>query len=491
MKKIIHILGGGILILLLVTTLSVFEIGPFQKQKPSSDGNTSVNEVNDHSADSNDKVSRSKSFEEYMRRAKALDESGYSSLAIKEYEAASEIAPTRIEPLVEKGRIALRSKDFLQAKVSFEEALKLDQENTSLKIYLSRTLLAMRKVSEAKTVLDTIQKDTQASWYYKGIIAAYNGDHENSKIWLEKTAGLKESQDLADKAENFLGAYREFSAQQGGQTTHLKTLLAKSFNQTGEFEVAIPLLFEVIKEKKDYRDAWILLGYAYLGAEKYQDAVEALEEAKKLDNEKPESYFFAGLSYYGLQNLSKAAENLELAKKFGYQPRVQVDQKLAEIYLQMKDYQKSAQSYENVISLNSSDINYFIKPIWIYIDRLNSSGKALSLAERALQTHPNDAMSYNLLGWASIAANKLKEAEIYLGKAQQLNPGLDAIYLNWGLLHEKKGSLDQAIASYKKAYEMGKGNSISSSAASHYNDLIGRMQNLDYATTATANIFNQ
>lgn len=489
MKKTLNVLILCLFLLLVVGTLMFFEIPPFTSKKTASTQNNipltgqNVNPLN------TEKISRNKSFDEYMQRAKALDESGYSTLAIKEYDAAFENSPTRIEPLIEKGRIALRTNDPLQAKVSFEQALKLDPKNISVKIYLSRSLLSLRKISEAKTVLDTIDNDTQTSWYYKGIVAAYNGDYENSKTWLNKAADLNDTQDITDKAKNFLTAYKVYASEEAGQTSHLKTLLAKSFNQTGEFQVAIPLLFEVIKEKKDYRDAWILLGYAYLGSEKYQDAVEALEEAKKLDNEKSESYFFAGLSYYGLQNLSKAAENLELAKKFGYQPKVQIDQKLAEIYLQMKEYQKSAQSYENVVSLNNSDINYFIKPIWIYLDRLNHPEQAFQLAEKALQSHPDDAMSYNLLGWTSIGANKLKEAEIYLAKAQELNPDLDAIYLNWGLLNEKKGLLNQAIDSYKKAYEMGKGNSISSSAASHYNDLIGRMKNLNYA--ATADVFHQ
>ncbi len=116
------------------------------------------------------------------------------------------------------------------------------------------------------------------------------------------------------------------------------------------------------------------------------------------------------------------------------------------------------------------------------LDRLQQPEKAVALAEKALQSHPSKAMSFNLLGWATIGTGKLDQAESYLKKALMIDPNLDAIYLNYGVLNEKKGLMEKAIQDYQKAYKIGQGNSISSAAADHYNKLIGKISNMDYAT---------
>jgi tetratricopeptide (TPR) repeat protein len=364
--------------------------------------------------------------------------------------------------------------DLINAKLAFEQVLAMDPGNIDAKVYIVRTLLADRKISEAQQIANSFTEQNQNTEYYSGIIAAYFGDYENSKKLLKDAVQLGTTADITAKAQNFLAAYDEFNFNAGSTPTHLKTLLARSFDQTGEYNVAIPLLFDVIKEKKDYRDAWVLLGFAYLNLEKFQDAVDALEQARKLDPQNADALFYLGLGYYGLNDLAKAAQFLELAKTNGYQPQVQIDQKLAEIYLQQKNYQKSAQSYENVISLNSTNVNYFIKPIWIYMDRLNEPAKAMVLAQKAYTAHPEAAMSFNLLGWAAIGNNRLADAENYLKKAMMIDPKMDAIYLNFGILTEKKGDAKGAINYYKKAFDLGSGNSIAASAADHYNRLIAK-----------------
>jgi tetratricopeptide (TPR) repeat protein len=480
MKKILTTLIILLVLAFIASALYVLALPPFNPGGPLIPALTSGTQQSQQTQVlpdflSEEKIGRTKTYDEYINRGKALEDNGYHALAAAEYEAASKLAPNSIDPLMEMGRIYLRESDFLNAKVAFEQVLLVQPGNLSAQVYLIRSLLSDRKISEAQTVSNSITQQNQESKYYAGIIAAYYGDYDKSKNLLHDTVSVNTSADITSKAQNFLSAYDEFNFNAGGSAIHLKTLLSRSYVQTGEYNMAIPLLFDVLKEKKDYRDAWVLLGYAYLNLQKFQDAVDALEEARKLDPQKPDTLFFLGLGYYGLEDMNKAAENLELAKKNGYQPQVQIDQKLAEIYLQMKNYTKSAQNYENVISLNSRDVNYFIKPVWIYLERLNEPAKAMAMAEKAYATHPREAMSLNLLGWSAIGSNKLPEAEDYLKKAMEIDPKLDAIYLNLGLLWEKKGDTSKAEYYYKKAYSMGNGNSISSSAADRYNRLIAKI----------------
>lgn len=493
MKKALNILIALVGILFIGGALYVFEIFPLNPGGPIIPKRQGVSQGTEQELPNfltEEGVARAKTYDEHIARGELLVQNRYYALAIAEFETASDMAPTKAEPLIEIGKIHIKTGDTIKAKLSLQEGLKKDPNNLEATINLGKVYIAERDIDKAKATFDAIRLHNQTSKYYQGILAAFTGDHAGAKTMLRESVSIGGDSTIMTYAQNVLKAYDEFDANQGGSNIHLHTLLARSFNQNQEFEMAIPLLFDVIRQKKDYRDAWILLGYAYLSTQKYQDAVEALQEARKLDPQKSETLFFLGLSYFGLGDLEQAAANLELAKSNGYEPRIQVEQKLAEVYLQMKEYEKAAQNYEDVLTLNNQDVNYFIKPMWIYMERLNQLEKAIALANVALTTHPDEAMSYNLIGWAKIGTGELYEAKQYLDKAATMNPNLDAVYLNFGKLYEKRGELETAVAFYKKAYQLGQGSSIATAAADGYNKLIGKANEFEYSDLK-ANLLSQ
>lgn len=495
MKKLLNILMTVVGIIFIGGVLYVFEVFPFNpggpiipKQTGIPRGTATQQELPDFLTEEG--VSRTKTYEEHMNRGNLLVQNGYYALAIAEFEAASDMSPTRAAPLIAIGKVHLENNDTIKAKLSLQEALKKDPNNLEATISLGKVYIEDRDMDQAKATFDNIKLHNQTSKYYQGLVTSFTGDHATAKTMLRESMSIGGDPTISAHAQNVLKAYDEFDASQGGSNIHLLTLLARSYNQNEEFQLAIPLLFDVIREKKDYRDAWILLGYAYLSTQEYQEAVEALTEARKLDPQKAETLFFLGLSYFGLGDLEQAAANLELAKSNGYQPVIQVDQKLAEVYLQLQQYEKAAENYEDVLSLNNEDVNYFIKPMWIYIDRLNEPKKAVTLANIALTAHPDNAMSYNLLGWAKISTGELYEAKQYLDKAASIDPNLDAVYLNFGKLYEKREDYRTALAFYKKAYQLGQGASISAAAADSYNKLIGKADQIEYSDL-TADLLSQ
>lgn len=478
MKKILTILSLIVFLGFVASIMYVLEIPPFKgsAQKPATQEDTEKQQLPEFLSE--EKVSRTKTYDEHLKRGKLLEDNGFPSLAIAEYQEANKLDPNNPEPLLNIGRVHFNNQEFESAKASFEAVLAVKSDSLQAKVYLGKALLQDRKIPEAKEAFNKISSETQEVKYYQGIIAAFFEDYDNSKKLLNRSIEIGGNDDLKSKAENFLNAFREFDFNQGGSPIHLKSLLSRSYDQTGEYQMAIPLLFEVIKEKKDYRDAWILLGYAYLNLNKYPDAIEALEKAKAIDPQKAETFFYLGLAYNGLNDLTKAAAYLEQAKSLGFQPVIQIEQKLGEIYLQIKDYQKAANSYQNVVSLNDDQINYYIRPIWLYIEKLNQPDKALALANQTLTHHAGEAMAYNLIAWAQIANNDMNEAQQSLQKALLIDPNLDAIYLSYGRLYEKKGATQTALSYYAKAHQMGQGNGISNTAAQQYNQLIGKTKNL-------------
>lgn len=471
--------------------LYVFELPPFQENKaPANTENNNQQQIAEEEKNlpeelKEDKVARDKSYQEMIDRGTELAKNNFPSLAIAQYQEAYKKDSSNLLPLYEIGKIQIRTANYSKAEEVFKDLVKRDPNNIEAKIYLGRALLGQRKISEARQIFDPITDTNQTVKYYQAILAAYFGEHDRAQTLLNETVKIGSSEDITKKANNFLAAYNEYKFNIESPELHLKVLLARSFNQCGEYQMAIPLLFEVTKAKLDYRDAWILLGYAYLQTEKYQDAIEALERAKVLDNQKPETLFYLGLAYYSINNFQSAEENLSKAKQYGFEPKILVDQKLAEIYLELQNYPKSAASYEAVLSLNSQDVNYYIKPIWIYLEKTNEPKKALVLAQKAAKEHPQEAMGENLLGWAYLYNNELKKAEDHLKYAQGLNPDLDATYLNFGMLYEKQNQLEKALKFYEKAHTLGNGSGVAAAAATRYNQLLAKLNNTN---TMQANI---
>lgn len=412
-------------------------------------------------------------FQDRMKKGDEYVKKNMISLAFNEYIGANQIESENPEPYIKIGKLLFEKQDYTRALEIFQQLLARDPANLDANIYVVRVFMMLRKHEKAREVLGTVPGESQQKKYYEGLLATYFGEYEKAKSALSMTVTMNTDGSISEKAKKILAAFEEFTINQGSQEIFLKTLLAKSLNQVGEYTTSISLLYNVVKEKKDYRDAWILLGYAYLNIHDSKNAIDALEEAKKLDSNKPETIFFLGLAYHENNQKELAAQLIEQAIQKGFEPKIQAKQKLAEIYLEMKAYENAAKNYESVIALNDSDVNYYIRPMWIYIDQLNKPASALRLAEKAVQKNPDSAMAQNLLGWGYIATEEYIKARDALAKSLEKDPTLSAAYLNLGKLYERLSQKDTAKEYYRTAFKFGEGTSVGDAAANSYNKLTG------------------
>ena len=186
------------------------------------------------------------------------------SLAFNEYIAANQIEPQQPEPYIKIGKLLFEKQDYPRALEIFQQLLIKDPDNLDANIYLVRTFMMQRKHDKAREILVTIPGESQQKTYFEGLLATYFGEYEKAKSAFSVTITMNTDASISEKAKKMLAAFEEFTLNQGSQEIFLKTLLAKSLNQVGEYTTSIAMLFNVVKEKKDYRDAWIPLGYAYL-----------------------------------------------------------------------------------------------------------------------------------------------------------------------------------------------------------------------------------
>lgn len=357
------------------------------------------------------------------------------------------------------------------AQEAYQKAEKLDSSSISIKLKIAQSYLDQRNLNAAKTIIKQLNKEDSAVKYYTGIILSLFKDNEGAKKIFTEIASTENDPNKSN-AQNFVNAFTTFSYYKEGEQIFLETLLAKAMTESKQYEASIPLLYDVINQKNNYKDAWIVLGYAYLNTAKYQDAIDALIQALKLDNEKPETLFFLGLSYSFTKDADKAIFYLEKAKSYGFAPKEEIDIRLGDLYTIKGEYKKSAMLYEKVLASDTKNLNLYTKAIWVNIEKLNDTNQALILAKKALYEKPSSATSFNLVGWALSSKGNIEDAKAYLTKAIELNPKLDAAYLNMGQIYEKENKIALAKDYYTKAYSLGQGNSIAKLAAQKYQAIL-------------------
>lgn len=410
-------------------------------------------------------------YEERIERGDYYANNAFLSLAINEYTKASQIHPELAEPYFKLGKNQTLLKNFDQAQLNLEKALGIEPDNQEFLIYLGKNYVKQSAFEKAKeTFLRSNATNPEAS-YYLALFDLLAKDNSSAQNKLKQINVNGTEAKLKEKSANILNSYDEFALFKGGKEIHLRTLLAKSLNQVEEYEFALGILKDILTEKNDYRDAWILNGYAYLNLEKYEFALDSFRKAYDLDSEKPETQYFLGLTYAEMGQIEDALTYLNIALKNGFEPQVQVKQKLGEIYLNKKDYAQAVKMFEEILDLNNQDINTFVRPVWIYLDFLNDPEKALEIAQKAYKIHPQSAMTYNLLAWSHLGKHEYLKAEEYLKKALEIDPNLQAAWYNLGIAYAGLEQKDKALANYQKAYEMGKDSSIGNMAAQAYNEL--------------------
>lgn len=371
--------------------------------------------------------------------------------ALTMYQKASEIEPREELPYEKIGDIYFLQKNYNQAKQNFELARAIEPEKSNLPLKTVRALLGQRKILDAQAELEKITKPTEQSLFYQGILAAFLNKQEQAKELLKKSLETATDADIKNGAQKILNIYRDFELEKDGRIEHLQTLLAQAFDQIGEYGLSIELAFDALKTKNDYRDAWIVLGHAFLNEQKFFDAQDALTKAVNLDTSHPAAFFYRGIAHKNLNKPSEAIRDFEQALKLGFKPQILPKFEIAELLFAQKKLEESFSLYREVVMTDPSDITKFIRPIALAINHIKKPELALELAEKAMSTHSDSAMAHNLLGWAYMGMKDFGKAKNHLGEAVKRDPELSAAYLNLGQLAQIQGNNSEAQKNYEKA----------------------------------------
>lgn len=401
-------------------------------------------------------------FIELITDAEEFYQQGAVDTALRKYVEAYRLNRSSVLPFLGIAKIYLDNEKIDLAEKNLTIAQQKGRLPVNGKILLARLELLKQNYNQAEEILASIKNKNNEIIYLETIVSLLLNNYDQAKENVKQLTAETSTDKFQAAGQSLQNAFNIYDTFVDSPTSYLLTLSAENLIDINEFALARPLLLQAINEKNDYRDAWVLLGYSYLQSNLLEDADQALRKAKQIDPYFGETYFYMGVTQEALGNTKEAIEYLNQSENFGYNQKQNTYLHLANNYYKNQEYAKAADNFTKAIDLGTISIDDYIKPVWLYLEPLNNKSKALEIAQKAFSEHPDNAMAFNLLGWAQLSNDQLAEAQKNLEKAVSLNPQLEASYYNLGNLHKQQGNTSVAKAYYEKAVSYAEKNNVQS-----------------------------
>ena len=198
-----------------------------------------------------------------------------------------------------------------------------------------------------------------------------------------------------------------------------KIKMAEGASSDREYEDALNLLDQVIKEDPGIMEARQVRANIYLQLDRPEEAAEECKEALKVDPDYNAAIFTLAQAYRKMGKFEEAIAGFERASQLD--PRdAKPHVNLGEIFLDTKDLDRAIAQFEQAISIDPD----------------------------------HSSLAHNNLGAALLEKKIPDRAEQEILKAIELRPRIPDAHYNLGLLYEGRGDLNRAMEEYKKEIEI-------------------------------------
>ena len=429
-----------------------------------------------------------KTFAEHIREGDKLFANYYYKSAISEYKKAIEKNPNEILAYKRLAETYLKNNEPEFAEENFKKALVFSPNSNDLKLGIARAYLNQNNTEDAKKIIWDIPETHLEARYYQGIsMILYEKYDDAIKIFNELVKNSETSQSIKNKSENFIKTKETIELYAKDDKLFAKLYYFYTLSINDEYISAIPHLFSIINEKNNYRDAWIVLGYSYLRANKLNEAIDSLIKARDLDPEKAETSFYLGIAYFSNNEIEKAVYYLQKAQSLNFKNKDLLDLKLAEVYNARNDFEKSEAKYNELLNRGNTEITIFENIINLNLEKLNNPKKAFEIAENLYKKHPEEAKTHLLLSKIYINTNNLKHAKSFLNYALNLDQTNPEIYFYMGKISEIENKHSVAKEYYQVAISLGYHEEIAKKSLDRINIINSFLNNKSYQV----NLLNQ
>lgn len=416
-------------------------------------------ESNPDGAVENEMLVNDLAYEENIRRAYDFLESHDYRNALAYFRFANQQQPSNKEPFLGVAESFLELDQLDPAKNNINNAAKLGDFDTDDNNLLVKFYILNRQLDEAASVYTGISDKNIESYYLGALINLMQPNLNNAKEKLNLIITQVSNSEFSsfsdrtylDSSAVLLADIEIYETFVDTPRAYLLTLVGQSLVDLEEYSLARRFFFEAIRDKGDYRDAWLYLGYSYILSDNLVEAEKTLQKAKELDPYNPVTYFYLGLVQFGLEDYDLSIRSLEQASGFGYEPNYQLQEYLGHNYYKLARFDQAINSYRQVVSQNNVGMDTMVRYSWLMIEYQNDTAEATTNGNRAIALYPDEGMSYNLLGWAYLADRNFDLALQQFELALERDEELPAVYLNIGVIYKQQGRIDLARENFEQA----------------------------------------
>ncbi|KAL3990780.1 TPR repeat family protein [Acanthocheilonema viteae] len=258
----------------------------------------------------------------------------------------------------------------------------------------------------AKSYKRSLEWRNELDLYKSGLQVCPN----NAKIHYNIAKIMADNGDINRATVNYVNALRLNPTYENAMNN-----LANIYLKYDRSVEAEQLLLKAIEIKPNFAAAWMNLGLAQLAQKRYKDAENSFVQALSLRFPYPDCSYNMGL-----------------------------------LYLQQNQKSHAKEIWRNITRANPSHKQAWLN-LLILLDETNNCAEAISLSDKVLRYHSNDASVLSQLGTCYGKLGEYGNAEKFLLSALELEPTTVTYWKNIGALYHRWNKFEKANFAYWKA----------------------------------------
>jgi tetratricopeptide (TPR) repeat protein len=419
------------------------------------------------------------------RQAEAHRAAGGYSTALAAYDQAAHLAPYDPQAWQRMGEVYLLQGRFLEASTAFHEA-RLRGGGLEAMLGLGESYAGRGDWAAAiRTWLDaqSLAPDEPGVYLALGQGALAQGRFDGAEGYLKRALELEPAPDVAARAHSLLGqlliasdpkdAALHFkqagdeemlalldAADAENNPTRRQILLGAAFLQRSALTLA-RRSFELATAKgsdsggqRERAAARAYLGHSLDLMGETVAAREMLEEALDLEPESALALFFLGQHHMQVGNTAMAQDAFWQALHLDPE-NAALQVAMGETFVEEGDYASAQEWYEAAVDTAPDDLGFRLVLTRFFLDHLYQVEESgLPSAREAVDLAPENALTYDMLGWAHFLSGNAADSQEALLEALALEPRLISAHYHLGQVYASTGQRTLARQHLQRAIDL-------------------------------------
>jgi tetratricopeptide (TPR) repeat protein len=307
---------------------------------------------------------------------------GNTQQAKIQFEEALKLRPDYMLPRVALAQILQQSGDYAKVVQMCGEILTYDATNIQARLLRTRALIGLRESKQARAELITFSTQNPQVWEAKLQLAALDLAEKN----------YKSAEDVFRK---MYSETRDQRALMG---------LTESFTQQGQYEQAMKLMKDELAKTPERTDYLVAIGNIAIRAQKYNDALESYKKALEKYPRAADIWIRLGETQRVMGDPTNALTSFAKAKDLAPNNLIPYV-KMALMAEAVGDKEKARPLYEQILKIKPDNALALNNLAYLLADNGTDLDQALTMAQRAKQAYPQDSNIADTLGWIYIKKN--------------------------------------------------------------------------------------